>query len=363
MNYQNIWAIVFILLLISCGQKQKEVTPQTKQLTEAVYASGTLVPEEDYKVAAATDGYLTQINVEEGSQVQKAQLLFVVNNSAKEAGLAAALALADKTNALTGSSSPVLKALYDNLSTANLRLYNDSLQYVRYRNLYEQNAIAQSSFEKWQQQYLTTKKEKDALTEQIAAQRLSFHIQQQQAANSVRLSATEKANGVIRSAISGVVYEVYKKQGEHVMAYEPIALIGSGKSIARLSVDEDDFEKIRLGQKVVIKVDAFEDKVFQGHITKIYPVLNKAEQTFRIDVTLTKTPSHTLYGLNIEANIVTEEKRQVMAIPKEALLQGDSVLIKEKDLLSKVKITKGAEDRNWVEVKAGLSANHSIIVQ
>jgi hypothetical protein len=102
--------------------------------------------------------------------------------------------------------------------------------------------------------------------------------------------------------------------------------------------------------------------VLQARITKIYPLLNKADQTFRVDAELLDALPQALYGLNIEANIVIDENRQVLAIPKEALLKGDSVLIKEKDVTKKIKISKGVEDRMWVEVKSGLSANHLIVI-
>ena len=47
-----------------------------KQLTEAVYASGHVVPEKEYKVVAATDGFLENALVKEGDTVTKNQLLF-----------------------------------------------------------------------------------------------------------------------------------------------------------------------------------------------------------------------------------------------------------------------------------------------
>jgi hypothetical protein len=46
--------LLTILLLIGCSKKQKELNPETKQLTEAVYASGNLVPENEYKVISST---------------------------------------------------------------------------------------------------------------------------------------------------------------------------------------------------------------------------------------------------------------------------------------------------------------------
>jgi multidrug efflux pump subunit AcrA (membrane-fusion protein) len=363
MKPQNIFFLTLLMLLFSCREKQKEIHPETKQLTEAVYASGILVPETEYKVISATDGYLSQAFIQEGSEVKKGQPLYIISNATKDANLSTAMKMANQTKPLTGTSSPLIKSLHSNLASADLRVKNDSLQYMRYKNLFEQDAIARSSFEKWQQQYLTAQQERMALLEQIKAQQLSLNIQRQGAANGVTLSLTEKNNGHLKSFADGTIYEVYKQTGDHVAPHEPIALIGSGKIIARLSVDEDDFGKVQEGQKVVVKTDAFPDKVLQAHITKIYPLLNNADQTFRVDAELLDELPQSLYGLNIEANIVIVENRPVLAIPKEALLKGDSVLTKENDIVRKIKISKGVEDKNWVEVKNGLSVNTLIVIQ
>jgi multidrug efflux pump subunit AcrA (membrane-fusion protein) len=363
MILRNIIFLNLLLSLFSCKEKQKELRPETKQLTEAVYASGNLVPQNEYKVIASAEGYLSQAYVQEGAEVKKGQQLFFISSATRNANLTTAIQMANKTEALTGASSPLIKSLYSNLASTNLRVKNDSLQYVRYKNLFEQDAIARSSFEKWQQVYFTARQDRAAILEQINAQRLSLNIQRQGAANGVTLSLTEKENGHLKSFADGTVYELYKHTGDHIAPHEPIALIGSGKIIAKLSVDEDDFGKVVVGQKVFIKTDAFPDKVFQARIAKIYPLLNKAEQTFRADAEITDPLPGALYGLNIEANIVIGENKPVLAIPKEALLKGDSVLMKEKDIIRKVKISKGVEDRDWVEVKSGLSANNLILIQ
>ncbi|HEV7329430.1 MAG TPA: efflux RND transporter periplasmic adaptor subunit [Flavisolibacter sp.] len=363
MTLLNLLYLTLLLLVFSCGQKQKEVSPQKRQLTEAVYASGTLVPEKEYKVTSATEGYLTESFIQEGTQIKKGQQLFFIRSATKEASLTTAALMAKRTEALTASSSPLIKGLYSNLAAANLRVKNDSLQYIRYKNLFEQDAIARSSFEKWQHLYLTAQQDRTAIIEQIKAQQLSLNLQRQGAVNGVTLSLAEKNNGHLKSFTDGTVYEVYKQVGDHITPHEPIALLGSGKIIARLSVDEDDFGKLQPGQKVLLKTDAFPDKVLQARISKIYPLLNKADQTFRVDAELSDALPQTLYGLNIEANIVTEENKPVLAIPKEALLKGDSVLTKENNSLKKIKISKGVEDKEWVEVKSGLTANHLIVIQ
>lgn len=169
---------------------------------------------------------------------------------------------------------------------------------------------------------------------------------------------------MIKSFSDGVVYEVLKQTGDMIYRNQPIALVGGGKMIAKLLVDEDDFEKVKEGQKVLITMDAYPGKTFTATLNKIYPLLNKVEQSFRVDALFDDELPAKVYGLNIEANIVIKEKVQALVIPKEALMKGDSVRVKEGDRVVIVKITRGAEDDKWVQVTNGLnSVSQSIILQ
>lgn len=351
------------LLIFSCKQKQQEVQPQQKILTEAVYASGTLVPEVEYKVTASTDGYLNRLFVNEGDTVRAGQLLFGLQNEMKDAREQAAAALVRQTMPATTNDAPVFAELLQRLDVVKLKLQNDSLEYHRYRNLFEQNAISKSALEKRQLQYETTVKEAVVLQQQIRNQRVHANIQLQQASNQLVVTKAETATLNLKSYANGVVFELYKQKGDLVTPGQPIALIGRGKMIAKLLVDEDDLAKIRTGQKVLINLDAYQDKVFNGTIHRIYPVLSKAEQSFRVDALLIDPIPDAIYGLNVEANIVLNEERKVTVIPKKALLKGDSVLVKYNNQVAKIKIKKGIEDDEWLEIKTQLPHKSLLIIR
>jgi HlyD family secretion protein len=352
-----------LLVLMACKQKQV-VKPAIKQLTEAVYASGTLVPEKEYKVVAATDGFLENALVKEGDTVKKGQLLFKLSNDNQQAQVQAAAKLVQKTLPVTGSSAPAVMEIENRLAAAKIRLENDRQQYARYKNLYDQNAISASTYEKFMLQYQTTSKEVGSLQQQLQQQRLSSELQLQQANNQLQLASTSRGNGLIRSFSDGIVYEVLRQNGDMIYPNQPIALVGSGKMIAKLLVDEDDFQKVKEGQKILITMDAYPGKTFSATLCRIYPLLNKVEQSFRVDALFDEELPAKVYGLNIEANIVVREKVQALVIPKQALMKGDSVLLKEGDKLVAVKITKGVEDNDWVQVTHGLhSISQSIIIQ
>jgi len=358
--------IIYISLLFvyGCRSGELETQPRLKQLTEAVYASGTLVPENEYTVKSSVDGFLTHIRVVDGDSVRKGMLLFTVSNENIEASVATASRLLIKTRSVAEINSPAVKDLQHRLSVAITKFKNDSLQRLRYNNLYAQDAISKSQHEKYSLQYESSLNEVASIQQQVQQVRLNAGVQLQQAANLVTVARSQRSSGIIKSFTDGIVYAVYSKQGEMIYPNQSIALIGSGRMIAKLSVDEDDLGKIVTGQKVQVTLDAYPDSVFTATIGRIYPLLNKVEQSFRVDAWFDTPLAVPLYGLNVEANIIIREQVSSLVIPRKALRKGDSVKLKEERSVKMVKVQTGIEDKDWVEVTGGIiSSSQTIILQ
>jgi HlyD family secretion protein len=362
MKKQLLW-LGMGLVVTGCSKKQKEIHPEVKQLTSAVYASGVLIPEAEYKVVSGVDGYLSKALVREGDKVGKGQLLFTLSSEVRQAQEQGAGALVQQTIPTVSSDAPMLNELRGQIELAKLKKNEDSLQYARFRSLYEQNAVAKTTYERYQLQYQTSLRDYKNLRQRYEQQKLSGTIQLQQVKNQLSVARAQTDYGRLKSFVNGTVYEVYKKEGDLVMPNQPVALIGTGAMIAKLLVDENDLSKIGEGQKVLITMDAYPEKVFNAHIRKIYPLLSKVEQSFRVDAVMDDPVPVAMYGLNLEANIVIAENKSVLVIPKEALLKGDSVLVKVGGDEKKVKIAKGIEDDQWVEVTGGIDKDATVIIE
>jgi multidrug efflux pump subunit AcrA (membrane-fusion protein) len=364
MDMNTILQLLFIILLAlwGCGEEKLETGPQKRKLTETVYASGILQPSEEYKVVSSVDGYLQQSLVNEGDSVKPGQLLFRLSNLSREAQVQTASQMVSRTIPLTGNNAPMVRELQDQLAKSAAQVYKDSLDYMRYKNLYEQNAVSASNYERFRLQYLSSAKQKDAVQQQIRQTRLSSAAELQVAQNGLAMANSYKANNELKSFSRGLVFAVYSKTGDHVTPNQPVALVGSGKMLARLSIDEEDYSKIERGQKVVLKIEAFPGKLFHATIQKIYPFLNGAEQSFKADAVFTDELPENVYGLNLEANIIIRESQEVLAVPKNAVFSNDSLWIKEGKERKKIKIVKGIEDNQWIEVKEGISPNTIILL-
>jgi HlyD family secretion protein len=347
----------------ACHSKKVEMQPQMRLMTEAVYASGTLVPEKEYQLMPTTQGVLQQAFVKEGDTIRKGQLLFALTNEDRRTEVSTASSLVQRTLPVAAPNAPSIKDLETKLESARASLQNDSLLFIRYKNLYAEHAISASTYEKYQLAYQTSQDNVKSLEEEVQAQRLNADIQLQQATNALEIARTSKNDGLLRSQTSGVVFEIYKQTGDLVAANQSIALIGSGQMMAKLLVDEDDLEKVKMGAEVLITLDAYPNKIFHAHVAKIYPLLDKQEQSFRVDAYFDDDMPVKLYGLNMEANILVRQKAMALVIPRKALLAGDSVLVRQGDRLTRIKILKGAEDNEFVQVLGGLSLSSKVIVE
>lgn len=356
------YLLILSLFFVGCQPKSETTSPAYKDLTEAVYASGNVFPKNEYKVVANADGYLQQQSVNEGDVVKGNQLLFSLESLSQDARAEAAANIYRQAEANYADGSPILAELEAALRSARTKLENDSVNYFRYKALYEQNATSKADLERVELAYRTAKNDVSARQKALARTKSQLYVDLQNTRSNFRVNAREGDNYRIRSIEAARVYEVYKKVGELVRKGEAIALLGNPNEVyLQLAVDETDFSKLKEGQDVLIKMDAYGDKVFKAKVTKIYPKLNKVDQSFRVDADFVGESPSAYYGLTVEANIVISKNPKALTIPKAYLVGKDSVWIEEGKEKKKIKVLKGAENFELVEVKAGLTEKSVLV--
>ena len=101
--------------------------------------------------------------------------------------------------------------------------------------------------------------------------------------------------------------------------------------------------------------------MFNARVSKVYPKLNRTDQSFRVDAEFIGEQPASYYGLTVEANIIISQNKHVLTIPKTYVTGSDSVWIEQDGKKQKVKFRKGAENFDLVEVKSGLSETSKLI--
>ncbi len=184
-----------------------------------------------------------------------------------------------------------------------------------------------------------------------------LQTQLKQAQNHYKASLVNSADFTIKSRINGKVYALYKNSGEIVNTVEPLAMVGSSSIfIIEMLVDEVDIVKIKEEQSVVVTLDAYNGKVFKAKVHKIYPKKDERNQTFVVEALFDMPPDILYPGLSGEANILIEEKKDALTIPKQYLIDNNKVKTKEGiimievglESMDRVEILSGVTDMTWI---------------
>lgn len=354
--------LLALFFLFSCGKTEKTTRAEYQELIEAVYASGSIVPKNEYKVFSLADGTITQKMVNEGDVVKAGQALFQIAGDAQEARLRNSqenLRLAQNNYQ---DNSPVLRELKIALENAKIKLKNDSINYFRYKSLFENQASSKADYDRASLSYQTAQNDYIGKRNNYEKVKNDLYLNWQNAQSQYVVSAQDEANYLISSRIQGRVYELYKEQGEVVKRNDVVALLGDDKTVyLKLSVDELDIPKVKIGQEILVKIDIFKDKVFKAKVSKIYPRLNSADQSFRVDADFEGESPTNYSGLSIEANIIIQKKNKTLTLAKSLIYNGDTVMVKRNGKTEKVKIKRGLENLDRVEVLEGINEKDEIL--
>ncbi len=358
-SYCKAILVLFLaFVLMSCGGDADKTYPTRSNLTESVYASATVQPDSLYQVYAAVGGILENNLVEEGDLVRKGDpIAQIVNNTPRLNMENARLNLELARDNYSGNNA-VLSGMLDEIEAAILKTKNDSANYYRQKNLWEQNIGSEVEYETRKLAYELSSSNLQVLTGNYERMKNELKTKLIQAENNYKTALIATDDFTVSSKINGTVYELYKNQGELVSTLEPVAAVGSSdKFVIELLVDEVDIVKLGLEQKALITLDAYQSELFEAKINKIYPRKDQRSQTFKIEALFVAPPEVLYPGLAGEGNIIIVQKEDVLTIPKDYLIDGNKV--KTGDGI--VEIAIGIQNLERVEVLSGLDEKTYIL--
>jgi membrane fusion protein (multidrug efflux system) len=116
-------------------------------------------------------------------------------------------------------------------------------------------------------------------------------------------------------------------------------------------VNEEDIPRVHVGQKALLRTDAFAGQILPGFVKQITPAGDPISKTFRVRVGLPDdTPLRV--GMSVEANIVSREKPDVVLVPANAVVDNNLLTIENgRARLRKVEI--GIRGTGFVEIVDG----------
>jgi multidrug resistance efflux pump len=349
---------LFCILLFGCENESEKIKARQGSITESVYASVTIQPDSLYQVHAAVGGILDQVFVEEGDVVKEGDRILQIKNETPELNVEnARLGLELARKEYQGSTAILLK-IQQEIDMARLNLRQDSVDFYRQKNLWENNIGTESEFDRKKLAYEISQKNLERLQNEYNRTSLQLETQLKQARNTYETTRLAAGDYLITSVMNGRVYSLFKEPGESVTFQEPVATIGSKSHfIIHMLIDEVDIGRVSVGQEVLLTLDAFGDRVFRGRITRILPQKDERTQTFSVEAEFLEPPPSLYAGLSGEANIVIKHKPDALIIPRHYLIDENKVQT-ENEL---VEVVTGLKSMEEIEILSGIDSSTYIV--
>ncbi len=181
--------------------------------------------------------------------------------------------------------------------------------------------------------------------------------------------ASQLAKTVLSAPISGVVTKQEARVGQIVTAGEVIASVISQSALeVEADISEVNIGKVREGNEVFIKLDAFPNDVLQGQVSNIEPGEKLVDGVVNYEITVAfvgSIPVELKRGLTASLNIQTQKKEGVLRIPAYAIEKRDGgrfVTLKTASGVEEREVSVGLTGKDgFVEVLSGLNEGEVVL--
>ncbi len=352
---------------------------QTKTLVDVVSAGGSVEAAQEVTVAAKIPGRVAAVRVNEGDRVTAGQVLIRLEDrellaqvQQAEGNLAAAQA---RLRLLELGARPQERVQVEQTvaqARANFETATESL--TRMQTLYDSGAVSKSQLDAARLQYDVARAQYESAQQQLSVVQTGARpeelemaraqvMQAQAAATFARLQA---ANATLTSPLSGTVTARSIEPGSLASPGVPLMTVAQIDTVSVvLDVSEIDLSRLKVGQIVTVRADAYPDTTFRGVVKEISQAASSSTRTFKVKVAV-ENPRHDLKpGMFARAEITIGVKENALVIPRDAIVteNGRSVVFVVSDGKARVRqIDLGMISGPVVEVRSGVEAGESVVV-
>lgn len=284
------------------------VAPERGPAVEAIYATGTVEPVRWVKVGPTVAGRIAVFDCVEGERVEAGQVLMRLEDQTQQARVAELEAAARFKE----------------------------LELERYRTLLKNDFASRQAYER-------SRSDLDQARAALAAARQAL------------------SDMTVRAPFAGVVLREDGEVGEVVKAGDALCWVGDNSALRIVAeIDEEDMPRVAVGQRALIKADAFPGTSLEGKVDDITPQGDPVNKTYRAHLALSAdTPL--LVGMTVEVNVVVRETADALLVPVGALREG-AVWVVEDGIVHHVTVEVGVFGDHLVEIRSGIAPDAVVIV-
>lgn len=381
------------IFLAGCGAHEEEsakpvvevqaVKVHTEDVKLTVRAPATIFGRQQANISARITAPIRKLRVRKGDTVNAGQVLVELDNrdlvaQQEEAASAAGEAEASFQRLKLGTLPADIERARGQVAIAEAALNQAQKFYERRKHLFEQGAIphrdllvSETDLAQARTNYEVAHKSLDLLENQ-SRERDLFIARSKVEQASARLAQinAQLAFSEIRSPFSGVVTEQYMFPGDMAKPDAPIiSIMDLSVAVARTQVPDEEASRIRTGAACSFIPSDGDGKAFAGRVSVVNQAVDPARRTIEVWCEIPNPEGRLRAGAFGQTAIVTgiAPGSVVAPLPAVQRVEGSNkgwvMLASEKGVAVKREVETGEIFDGKIQIKAGLSAGESVIVQ
>ena len=296
---------------------------------DSLNALGTIKGGVEFKLSFEIPGVISAINYREGERYEEGALLI----SLKQDDILLRL----KRSQAAQSKAQAAQAIAQE-------------KYNEHEKLFQIGAIPQTTLDKVKLEVDQARYETEAMTLEMKANE----------------AVLEKSNLYAPSA--GTIGELNIEEGETITQNTLVGThVSTERVVAEFGITEREINKISLGQNAKVFVDAYPDKVFEGTVENIAPVIIGTSRTADVRVRIENPENLLLPGMFARIRILLYQKKNTLVVPNDAL-QGKEgaqfvyVIHPEEKTATKTPVVVGYARVDYAQIDSGLREGEIVAV-
>ena len=337
-------------------------------ITEVVSDSGKITSGGTIDVMSPTNGYISELFVDNGQKIKVGDKLFTVISSATDqerqvaysnylSALSALKSAQSYAHSLRSAMFTDWKTFYD-LAT------ND--KYEKSKGVPDENNRTSSEFNSTKENWLAAEQKVIDQDTAIAAY---------QAAVTSGLTAYQATQTTtVKAQVPGVVENISISINNTVSApsvlsptHNPVLTIMTNNiPEAMLAVGQTNITKVKVGQKVIIRPDSYRNINFNGTVLRVDKLgQNKAGVvTYNVYLQVNDPDNLLRSEMTIDGDIVTNEKDNVLTVPNSAIILykgGKTVRVTKGHIMEYLPVKIGLKGESMTEIVEGIKEGQQVI--
>lgn len=189
----------------------------------------------------------------------------------------------------------------------------------------------------------------------------------------VRTGEARLAKSAINAPMDGVIAERFVSVGDRVEnmgGNQPMFRIVDNRLLdLTVAVPTAQLSGLRVGQPLEFTTDAVPGRTFSGKVMFINPSVDAASRSAKVTAEVPNRDGALRGGLFVKGRIIIAERRNVLQVPREAILNWDvskktaTVFVVREGRAEERQIQTGTAEERSVEVVSGLVAGDAVVTR